>query len=44
MVLAPGAFARVEKWMQRRFPKVHQHGMQHVDRYIDDLERRYPPS
>ncbi len=42
LVLMPSFFGKVERWMERRFPKVHTHGMQYVDRFIDDFERRYP--
>jgi hypothetical protein len=42
LVLMPSVFGRVERWMERRFPLVHSHGMRYVDRFIDDFERRYP--
>jgi hypothetical protein len=42
LVLMPRTFGRWEKWFSKRFPKMHEHGMRHVDRFIDDFERRYP--
>jgi len=42
LVLAPRAFDRVERWVQKRFPTIHQHGRHHLDRFVDDFERRFP--
>jgi hypothetical protein len=42
LVLAPRAFDRVERWVQKRFPKIHHHGRHHLNRFIDDFERRFP--
>jgi hypothetical protein len=42
LVLWPKTFGKVESWFHRRFPDLHQRGMQQVGRYLDDLERRYP--
>jgi hypothetical protein len=42
LVLMPKTFSRWEKWFAKRFPTMHEHGMRHVDRFIDDFERRYP--
>ena len=42
LVLAPRYFHRAELWMQRRFPTMHKSGRHHVDRFIDDFEKRYP--
>ncbi len=43
LALMPSVFGRLERWFERRFPKVHYHGMRNVDRFIDDLEKRFPP-
>jgi hypothetical protein len=43
LVLMPGVFNRFERWIEKHYPKLHGHGMQYVDRFIDDFERRYPP-
>jgi hypothetical protein len=44
VALWPAAFGRVEGWFQRRFPVVHRTGMEQIERYLADLERRYPGS
>jgi len=42
LVLMPKLFGRMERWLERRFPGLHGHGMRYVHRFIDDFERRYP--
>jgi hypothetical protein len=42
LVLWPGTFGRVEDWFRRRSPDLYRRGMKQLDRYLDDLERRYP--
>jgi hypothetical protein len=42
LVLAPRLFHRTERWFERRFPNAHREGRRHVDRFLDDFERRYP--
>ena len=44
LVLWPRAFGRAETWFEKKFPKVHQHSMQQINRYLDDLEKRFPES
>jgi hypothetical protein len=44
MVLWPSGFRAIEGWAGRHFPNAHQAGMRFLDRYLDDLERRYPNS
>lgn len=43
LALMPSVFGRLERWVERRYPTLHGHGMRHVDRFIDDLEKRFPP-
>jgi hypothetical protein len=43
LALMPTVFGRAERWVERRFPTLHWHGMKNVNRFIDDFERRYPP-
>lgn len=43
LVLIPRVFGRIEGWFQKRFPRPHRIGIDSVDRFIDDLERRFPP-
>jgi len=43
LALAPSVFGRFERWVEKRFPTLHWHGMKNVNRFIDDFERRYPP-
>jgi hypothetical protein len=44
VVLWPRGFRIIDGWTSKRFPKVHQAGMEFLNRYLDDLERRYPNS
>jgi hypothetical protein len=44
LILWPQAFNRAERWFQRRFPGAHRQGMGHINRFLNDLERRYPGS
>lgn len=43
LALMPGVFGKLEHWVERKFPKLHWHGMRNVERFIDDLEKRFPP-
>jgi hypothetical protein len=42
LVLWPKAFGRVEGWLQRRHTGFYHRGVQQIDRYLNDLERRFP--
>lgn len=42
LALWPRGFRKVDDWLGRRFPTVHHQGMRQLDRFLDDLERRYP--
>jgi hypothetical protein len=42
MVLWPGTFGRVSRWMEARYPKFTRAGNRQIFRFIADLERRYP--
>lgn len=44
LVLWPKGFGRVEGWFERRFPAMHREGVTQIERYLTDLERRYPGS
>jgi hypothetical protein len=44
LMLWPGAFGKVERWIHRRFPEAHRKGIGHINRFLSDLERRYPGS
>ncbi|QEH32374.1 hypothetical protein OJF2_08440 [Aquisphaera giovannonii] len=44
LVLWPRTFRPVERWVAGRFPATYREGMRQMDRYLDDLERRYPNS
>jgi hypothetical protein len=44
LALMPAVFGRAERWFEKRFPNLHWHGMKNVNRFIDDLERRFPPN
>jgi hypothetical protein len=43
LVLMPAVFEKFERWVGKRYPRMHGEGMKYVDRFIDDFERRYPP-
>lgn len=43
MILAPRLFDRFERWTERKAPVMHREGRQIVDRFLDDLEGRFPP-
>ncbi|SMF94823.1 hypothetical protein SAMN02949497_2158 [Methylomagnum ishizawai] len=40
--LWPGNRKRLEKWRQGHSPKFARGGMKQINRFLDDLERRYP--
>jgi hypothetical protein len=42
LVLWPGGFGKAEGWFRRRYPSLHREGMQHIYRFLKDLEGRYP--
>ena len=44
LILWPDAFGKVERWARRRFPQAHRKGIGHINRFLSDLERRYPGS
>ena len=44
LALWPKAFDKLESWLERHHPVVHRESMKQVDRFLDDLERRYPYS
>jgi hypothetical protein len=42
LVLWPKAFGKLESWLERTHPAVHRKGMQQINRFLTDLEKRYP--
>jgi hypothetical protein len=42
LVLWPKAFNKVDNWFERRFPKIHKQSLYQINRYLNDLEMRYP--
>ena len=42
LVLWPNAFGKIELWFEKQFPNVHRQGLRQINRYLDDLEKRYP--
>lgn len=44
LVLWPKAFGKLESWLERSHPKVHRKGMQQINRFLNDLQKRYPDS
>jgi len=44
LVLWPRTFGKLERWVQRRYPRVYHEGMRQIGHYLDDLEMRFPDS
>ena len=44
LALWPGAFSKLELWLERRYPVVHEKSMRQIGRFLADLEKRYPYS
>ena len=44
LVLWPKAFGKFESWLEHSHPKVHREGMQQINRFLSDLQKRYPYS
>jgi hypothetical protein len=44
VVLWPKAFQGIDSYLHRRFPKFHRQGVSQMNRFLADLERRYPLS
>lgn len=44
LVLWPNAFGKLESWLEQAHPRVHQKGMQQINRFLNDLNKRYPDS
>jgi hypothetical protein len=42
LVLWPKGFGKLESWLERAHPKVHREGMQQINRFLSDLQKRYP--
>ena len=42
LVLWPQAFGKLESWLEQSHPKVHRKGMQQINRFLSDLQKRYP--
>jgi hypothetical protein len=42
LALWPKAFGKLESWLERHHPVVHRQSMQQIDRFLTDLEKRYP--
>ncbi len=44
LILWPKGFGKAERWLRSRFPEAHRKGIGHINRFLTDLERRYPGS
>ena len=42
LILAPRIFRSVDRFVQRRFPNFYDTGMHTVERFLSDMEKRYP--
>jgi hypothetical protein len=44
IALWPSGFRKVERWLMKVSPKVYETGVQQLEQFLADLERRYPGS
>jgi hypothetical protein len=44
LVLWPQAFGKLESWLERSYPKTHRESVRQINRFLTDLEKRYPYS
>jgi hypothetical protein len=44
LALWPSGFQKLEDWMQKVSPRLYEEGIRQLERYLSDLERRYPGS
>jgi hypothetical protein len=44
LMLWPKAFHGAGICLESHFPRMHHHGVKQINRFLDDLERRYPLS
>jgi hypothetical protein len=44
LALWPKAFGKLESWLERHHPALHRQSMRQIDRFLNDLEKRYPYS
>jgi hypothetical protein len=44
VALWPSAFRKTEQWLQRTAPGLYDEGIRQTERFLADLERRYPGS
>jgi hypothetical protein len=42
LMLWPRALGKFETFFEGRFPRLHHHSVRQVNRFLNDLERRYP--
>jgi len=44
IALWPSAFRKAEDWLERVSPRLYDEGIRQLERFLADLERRYPGS
>ena len=44
LALWPGAFSKLELWLEQHHPVAHSRSMKQIGRFLNDLEKRYPYS
>jgi hypothetical protein len=42
LVLAPKAFGKLDAYMKTRYPGMRHHGVKMLERFLDDMQKRYP--
>lgn len=42
LVVAPKTFGKLNDYGKKRFPKVRRHALEMIERFLNDMEKRYP--
>lgn len=42
VILWPRAFKKMDTFLENHLPRMHKEGVRQIDRFLDDMNRRYP--